>query len=147
VAVPPDRPAVAAKKPDAMFHPDWNLHGPFSVKLTVHGLTVCRQNIIDALAAKKPEAMFDEVYTRFEAVQASHDLVLVEGTHEDGPIGVPIVLMGTLGVLLLVCSPSMEAYTPPVRHIFTVRRLKRCSLPGAGGTQQQAGVRKPFHPR
>ena len=47
----------------------------------------CRQDTLEALAAKRQEELFDRIYARFEALQAAHGLLLIEGTHEDGPVG------------------------------------------------------------
>lgn len=47
----------------------------------------CRQDTLEALAAKRRDELFDRIYARFEALQAAHGLLLIEGTHEDGPVG------------------------------------------------------------
>jgi hypothetical protein len=47
----------------------------------------CRRDTLEALAAKRRDELFDRIYARFEALQAAHGLLLVEGTHEDGPVG------------------------------------------------------------
>lgn len=47
----------------------------------------CRQDTVEALAAKRQDELFDRIYARYEPLQAAHGLLLVEGTHEDGPVG------------------------------------------------------------
>lgn len=47
----------------------------------------CRQDTLEALAGKRQDELFDRIYARFEALQAAHGLLLIEGTHEDGPVG------------------------------------------------------------
>lgn len=46
-----------------------------------------RKDCVDALAAKKLDELFERIYAKFEPLQAAHGLLLVEGTHEDGPVG------------------------------------------------------------
>lgn len=43
---------------------------------------VHRREAINLLAQDKAEELLDRIYSSFEAYQAKHDLVVIEGTHE-----------------------------------------------------------------
>ncbi|BDA50565.1 phosphate acetyltransferase [Coccomyxa sp. Obi] len=48
-----------------------------------------RREAINLLAHDKADELLDRMYSSFEAYQAKHDLVVIEGTHEDGKLNVP----------------------------------------------------------
>ncbi len=49
--------------------------------------TVRRTETVEMLAHGRGDEMLDTIFERYEAYARGHQLVLVEGTHEDGPIG------------------------------------------------------------
>ena len=52
------------------------------------------------LAQGRGNEMLDTLYERYEAYARGRQLVLVEGTHEDGPVGAPEQLMSVDSALL-----------------------------------------------
>ena len=46
-----------------------------------------RTQTVEMLAHGRGDEMLDTIFERYEAYARGHQLVLVEGTHEDGPIG------------------------------------------------------------
>ncbi|CAL8464970.1 g4505 [Coccomyxa elongata] len=48
-----------------------------------------RREAINLLAHDKADELLDKMYSSFEGYQAKHDLVIIEGTHEDGKLNVP----------------------------------------------------------
>ena len=49
--------------------------------------TLFRAQTVEMLAHGRGDEMLDTIFERYEEYARGHQLVLVEGTHEDGPIG------------------------------------------------------------
>ncbi len=79
---------------------------------------------VEMLAQGRGNEMLDTLYERYEAYARGRQLVLVEGTHEDGPVGAYEKLMPIDLALVVPTDPANSHKTMPLDAYTNIQSMQ-----------------------